>query len=168
MAPWRHVTVAARVYIETSILGYLSGRPSRDVVVLARQRVTTDWWASRTNFECVVSDLVLEEAAQGDPNAAARRLRVAEGLAVLPYSSDVQVLATRIVDAGAMPRKAMADAFHVAYAALAGVEFLLTWNCTHIANAVMRPRVESLCRSLGYVPPTICTPDELAPVEEGQ
>ncbi len=65
-----------------------------------------------------------------------------------------------------MPRKAAIDAVHVAIAAVNGMDFLLTWNCAHIANAVMRPRIESVCRSVGFEPPTICTPEELQPEEE--
>lgn len=156
-----------RVYVETSILSYLTALPSRDVVQAARQQVTIDWWARRDAFELFVSDPVLAEARRGDPAAAARRLVAAEGIAVLFGAEEAEALAASLLARAVMPRKAVVDAAHVAMAAVHGLDFLLTWNCTHIANAAMRPLIEAACRDAGFRPPIICTPDEL-PAQEDQ
>ncbi|WP_437596560.1 DNA-binding protein [Sorangium sp. So ce590] len=155
-----------RVYGETSILSYLTALPSRDVIQAARQQVTIGWWARRDEFELFLSDPVLTEARRGDPAAAARRLGAAAGIAVLSGAEEAETLAAALIKQAAMPAKAIVDAAHVAIAAVHGLDFLLTWNCTHIANATMRPRIESVCRDSGFRPPIICTPDELPPQEE--
>lgn len=155
-----------RVYIETTVLSYLTALPSRDLVHAAHQQLTVEWWAVRDAYELFVSDAVLAEARLGDPAAAARRLAAARPLVVLAASGEAQDLASEMLAAAAMPRKAAVDAVHVAIAAVNGMDFLLTWNCTHIANAAMRPRIESVCRSAGFEPPTICTPEELQPEEK--
>jgi hypothetical protein len=158
--------VKPRVYVETSILSYLTALPSRDVVQAARQQVTIGWWARRDEFELFVSDPVLTEARRGDPAAAARRLAAAVGIAVLSGAEEAEMLAAALIKQAAMPPKAIVDAAHVAIATVHGLDFLLTWNCTHIANATMRPHIESVCRDNGFRPPIICTPDELPPQNE--
>ena len=155
-----------RVYVETSILSYLTALPIRDVIQAARQQVTIGWWARRDEFELFLSDPVLTEARRGDPAAAARRLGAAAGIAVLSGAKEAEALAAALIKKAAMPPKAIVDAAHVAIAAVHGLDFLLTWNCTHIANAAMRPRIEAVCRDSGFRPPVICTPDELPPQEE--
>jgi hypothetical protein len=155
-----------RVYIETSVLSYLTALPSRDLVRAAHQQLTIEWWARREQFELFVSEAVLAEIRKGDPAAAARRVAVTEGLQVLSATSEAQAIAAALLRASAMPRKAAVDAAHVAIAAVHGLEFLMTWNCAHIANAVMRPKIEAVCRQAGVVPPVICTPEELAIQED--
>jgi hypothetical protein len=150
-----------RVYIETSVLSYLTALPTRDLVRAAHQQITTEWWAARAEFELFVSDAVLAEARMGDAEAAARRLAAADGLQVLAATDAAEEIAEALLSAAAMPRKAAIDAVHVAIATVNGMDYLLTWNCAHIANAVMRPRIEAVCRDAGYEPPTICTPEEL-------
>ncbi|KYF81574.1 DNA-binding protein [Sorangium cellulosum] len=154
------------VYVETSILSYLTALPSRDVIQAARQQVTIGWWARRDEFELFLSNPVLTEARRGDPAAAARRLGAAAGIAVRSGTEEAETLAAALIKRAAMPPKAIVDAAHVAIAAVHGLDFPLTWNCTHIANATMRPRIESVCRDSGFRPPIICTPDELPPLEE--
>ena len=132
----------------------------------AHQHVTVEWWARRDGFDLYVSEAVLAEARRGDPVAAARRLDAAEGISILSASVEAQALAAELLAAAAMPRKAAIDAAHVAIAAVHGAHFLLTWNCTHIANAVMRPKIEEVCRGAGLLPPVICTPEELFLQEE--
>lgn len=117
--------------------------------------------ATRDRYALFVSEAVLAEAGGGDPLAAQRRLSALANLPVLTITAEVGDLAARFVDEGALPRRAFVDAIHVAAAAIHGMDFLLTWNCTHIANARIRGRLESLCRSRGLQPPTICTPEEL-------
>ena len=150
-----------RVYLETSVLSYLTAWPSRDVVRIAHQQITAEWWAARQVFELFVSDVVLDEIRQGDAGAAERRIEASSGLVVLTTTPSAESLAASLLSAAALPAKAALDALHVANAAVHGMHFLLTWNCAHIANAAMRPRIETVCRSGGYEPPIICTPEEL-------
>ena len=156
-----------KVYVETSIISYLTALPSRDLVLAAHQQVTREWWSRRERFELLVSDAVLVEAARGDGAAAARRLAALAGISVLSATEGAQALARELLQAAAMPGKAAIDAAHVAIAATHGVDLLLTWNCTHIANAVIREKIEGVCRKAGFRPPVICTPLEL-PAEEDQ
>jgi predicted nucleic acid-binding protein len=153
--------MSPRVYVETSVVSYLTSFPSRDIVIAAHQQITQAWWATRSRFDLYVSEAVLAEAGGGDPVAAERRLSALANIAILAITGDVVSLATRFVDAGALPPKAFVDALHVAAAAVHGMDFLLTWNCSHIANAQIRGRLEALCRSLNLQPPMICTPEEL-------
>ena len=151
-----------RVYIETTVISYLTARPARDVVVAGHQQSTRDWWelASR-RFELVVSELVRQEAGIGDRDAARARLSILDSLATLDASAGSDALAETLVRTAAVPQTAIRDAAHIAIAAVNGVEYLVTWNFRHIANAVARPLIESACRTAGYEPPTICTPEEL-------
>ena len=158
--------VKPRVYVETSVLSYLTALPSRDLVRAAHQQVTIEWWVRRDRFELFVSEAVLAEARRGDGAAASRRLAVAEGLLILSATEEAQTLASSLLSAAAMPRKAAIDAAHVAIAAVHGMHFLMTWNCAHIANAVMRPKIEAVCCAAGLVPPLICTPEELVAQED--
>jgi hypothetical protein len=158
--------VKPRVYIETTVLSYLTALPSRDLVRAAHQQITMEWWSRREQFELFVSEAVLAEIRKGDPAAAARRIAAAEGLQVLSATTQAQALAAALLQDAAIPRKAAVDAAHVAIAAVHGLDFLMTWNCTHIANALMRPKIEQVCRGAGVVPPVICTPEELAIQED--
>ncbi len=149
-------------YIETSVVSYLTARPSRDVVVAAYQEVTREWWRdAAARFDLVASEVVRAECAGGDAGAARDRLKALEGVALLGASPDAEDLARRLLDLGAVPRDAAADAAHIAIAVTNGVEYLVTWNFRHIANAAMRVRIERACRQAGYEPPVICTPSEL-------
>lgn len=150
------------VYVETTILSYLTARPTANVVASARQQVTEAWWATRRDaFTLFVSELVLEEAAQGDPDAAERRLAVSRPLPLVNVTEHALALAPDLQVLARLPARAGADALHIALAAVHGIEYLLTWNLRHIANAEFRPRLEAACRARGYRPPVLCTPDEL-------
>ena len=150
------------IYLETSIISYLAALPSRDLVTAARQQVTHEWWARRRDdFELFVSELVISEAAAGDAQAASRRMAILEGLSVIDIISVAEELAAHILQHAGLPVRARADALHIALAASQGIDYLMTWNVTHIANALIRPRVERACRLAGYEPPALCTPDEL-------
>ena len=151
-----------RVYVETTVISYLAARPARDVVVAGRQQSTRDWWMTASQrFELVVSALVRQEAGAGDPDAVRARLALLDPLGSLDVGAEAQELAERLVDADAVPASAQRDAVHIAVAATNGVQYLVTWNLRHIANAVVRPRIEAACRQAGFDPPVICTPDEL-------
>ena len=149
-------------YIETSVVSYLTSRPSRDVVVAAYQEITREWWrdASR-RFDLVASDLVVAEAGAGNQEAARSRLQALEATTLLRASQQDEILTQALLDREAVPRKAAQDAAHIAMAVTNGVDFLVTWNFRHIANATMRARIEHVCREIGYEPPVICTPNEL-------
>lgn len=154
----------SRIYLETSVISYLTAWPSRDLVRAGHQETTREWWATRSTFELYISQLVLEEAAAGDPAAAAKRLEAVRDVPVLELTTEATGLARDLVREAALPAKAAADALHIAIAAVQGMDCLVTWNCAHIANATMRPKIEAICRANGFEPPVICTPLEL--VEE--
>ncbi|PAY18488.1 DNA-binding protein [Rhodopirellula sp. SM50] len=149
------------VYIETSIVSYATAWPSRDIQTAAMQQQARDWWdLEGPKFDLVTSQLVINEASAGDPTAAQDRLELLDGLELVDVGQDAQALAARIVSAHLMPQKAAADALHVAAAALGGVNYLLTLNCKHIANAHELPRVYELLDSEGLGQLLICTPAE--------
>ena len=151
-----------RVYLETSIISYLASRPSRDLITAANQQISLEWWERRRlDFELVASRYVWVEAELGDAQAAQGRLAFLEQVIELPLSIEVEPLADALCRRGALPAKARLDALHVAAAAVAGVDHLLTWNCTHIANAETLPLIEAVCREQGFEPPRISTPLEL-------
>jgi predicted nucleic acid-binding protein len=150
------------VYIETSLVSYLTARPSRDLLVAAHQQLTVAWWdEQRIHYELFTSQVVLTEAALGDPDAAQRRLAVLTHLPLLDVTDAAIVLAAQLVTGQALPPQAAQDALHLAIACVHGMEYLLTWNCAHLANARLRSRIEQVCRDAGYIPPIICTPEEL-------
>ena len=149
-------------YIETSVVSYLTARPSRDMVVAAYQEITREWWRNAPDrFELVASQLVIAEAGSGDPEAAQVRLKVLEVVSLLDATTEAENLAQTLVNLDAVPRQAAEDAAHIAIAVTNGVDFLVTWNFRHIANAAMRSQIEHICRQAGYEPPVICTPNEL-------
>jgi predicted nucleic acid-binding protein len=150
------------VYIETTIPSYLTAWRSPELVMAANQEATRSWWdTSRPKFDIFISALVLDEASSGDPAAAQRRMEIIREIPALDVSILAEELAARLLAASALPEKAKADALHIAIATVHGIDYLLTWNCKHIANATMRLKIESICRSSGYEPPIICTPLEL-------
>ncbi len=151
-----------KVYIETSIPSYLTARPSNDIRAMANQNSTIEWWKNRkSGFDVFISEFVLAESAQGHPEASARRIRAIKDIPELDITEEAKTLAKSLIEEGPLPEKAEIDAYHIAVATVNGMDYLLTWNCTHIANAVMRPKVEAVCRFHGFEPPIICTPQEL-------
>ena len=151
-----------KAYIETTVIGYLTAWSSRDVVIAGHQQITRVWWRSAADrFELVASQLVVNEASAGDSDAARQRLTKLESVTLLDATDEALELAQQLVQSGAIPKKAAEDAAHVAIAVTNGVEYLVTWNCRHIANATMRSQIETVCRNAGYEPTIICTPDEL-------
>jgi hypothetical protein len=112
-------------------------------------------------FRVYTSDVVLEEARRGDSEVARARLAYLESVPLLSLGQETQLLARQLLDRRVLPATAAVDALHIAAAACSGMDHLLTWNCRHIANAGIRPRIEALCRVAGYEPPIICTPEEL-------
>jgi hypothetical protein len=156
--------IKPKVYIETTIPSYLTAWRSPDLVMAANQETTKEWWDNCEQFDLYVSAFVIQEARAGDPNAAKRRLEKLEGLLELDVTEEVETFATQLLERVPLPPKAKIDALPISVATINGMDYLLTWNCTHIANATLRPKIEALCREFGYEPPTICTPQELREV----
>jgi predicted nucleic acid-binding protein len=151
-----------RIYIETTIPSYLTARPSRDIVQAARQQLTREWWeVERRNYDLCISQIVLDEAAAGDAEAAQRRMVVIDALPLLDLTFEVDALAGTIMQSGLLPASASRDAVHIAVTAVHQVHFLLTWNCRHIANATIFRDLQHIIMSAGYDVPVICTPEEL-------
>jgi len=155
-----------RVYIETTFVSYLTARPSRDLIVAGHQQITHEWWDTRRgDYELCVSQLVFQEAGDGDAQAAQERLDVLATMTMLEIKEEAVELAEELVQAGALPAKAGNDALHIAVVAIHRVPYLLTWNCRHMANATMRAQIESVCASKGFKAPIICTPEEMLEVK---
>ena len=150
-----------KVYVETTVISYLAASPSRDIVVAAHQQLTREWWERRDRFELVVSQAVVDEVSRGDTSVAARRLALLAQIPLLDLGDNVNEFARELLRCRAVPAKANLDAVHIAVAAVNHVNYLVTWNCTHIANAAVRGKIEEACRSAGLPTPTICTPEEL-------
>lgn len=153
-----------KVYIETSIPSYLKAWRSRDLVVAGNQETTKEWWDRRYDFDLYISEFVLQEVANGDFNAAEERLEALDGIPVIDITEEVAIIAEKLLSEASLPSKARIDALHIATATIGGMDYLLTWNCAHIANPAFRFRIESVVRSFGYEPPIICTPLELLEV----
>ncbi len=151
-----------KTYIETTVVSYLTAWPSRDVVIAGYQQTTRQWWRNAADrFELVASQLVINEASAGDADAARDRLAALESVTLLDATEEAAELALQLIESGAIPEKAAEDAGHIAIAVTNGIDYLVTWNCRHIANATMRSQIERICRIAGYEPTIICTPDEL-------
>src|SRR4051812_32976181 len=135
------------VYLETTFVSYLVARPSGDLLVAAHQKTTQDWWTGRRQlFSCYVSQVVIDEASAGDPAEAQKRLAVISSLAALEIMPGAVSLTQAIVACGVLPPSAARDAAHVAVAAFHAVDYLLTWNCKHLANAQIMRKIEAVCR----------------------
>ncbi len=150
------------LYVETSIVSYLRQRSSPQLVMAARQLLTRQWWDNeRTNYELVVSQYVIDEISAGDPTLAADRLQALDGVPLLPPAPEIPQIAGAIMARAILPPKAQVDALHIAAVAHHRIQYLLTWNCKHIANAKILPRIHALLSDLGIPIPIICTPEEL-------
>lgn len=153
-----------KLYLETTIPSYLTARRSRDLRQAAHQEVTEEWWTDhRKEYDLFISDLVLDEVGEGDAGFASLRITALAGIPSLDVTGEVDELAARLLAGGLIPARAAQDAFHVAVSAVHGMDFLLTWNCTHINNVNTIRRMERICAEAGFACPVICSPDELLP-----
>jgi hypothetical protein len=151
-----------RIYIESTIPSYLVARPGRDILQAARQQLTRDWWDSKRGaHDLYISQVVLDEIAFGEPALARLRSQVVEVLPLLEFTDGVLAFARKVLDSGLLPRHAERDAAHIAFATVHEMDLLLSWNCRHIANATLQPRLRRLAESAGLNLPVICTPEEL-------
>jgi len=150
------------VYIETTVISYLVARANRDVIVAAHQQTTHEWWDQRrSQFHCYVSQVVIDEASLGDPDEVQKRIKIIEGLSILEVTQSAQVLATAIIASGVLPAKAIRDAAHIATTAVHKLDYLVTWNCRHLANAQITRKIQEVCDRMSHRMPVICTPEEL-------
>lgn len=150
-----------KVYVETSIISYLTARPSKTILGAAHQQLTRSWWEKRFEYVLYVSQSVWQECAAGDPDAARRRLAALEGLEVLATTEEMIGLAEGLIAQQLIPAKAIEDALHISIATLHHVDFLLTWNCRHIANPITQEGIAEYLEQWGLFLPIICTPEEL-------
>ena len=151
-----------KVYVESSVISYITARPSRDLVVSARQAITNEWWEQkRKKYDVYISELVIEEIASGDKEAAQKRLDVVKDIPNLEITEIAKDLANLLISSGAVPDNSPEDALHIALAAAQGVEYLLTWNFKHINNATKRADITHLIESQGFLSPVLCSPEEL-------
>ena len=150
-----------RIYVETSVVSYLTARPSRDLTVASRQQSSLQLWDSQDRYELVISDLVLAEASSGDAVAAHTRRAWIDKFLVLPIDDDAQAVADALVAFAALPASAYADALHIGIAASHQIEVIASWNFRHIASVWARTRIETALVRLGYSNCRIATPDEL-------
>ncbi len=149
------------LFIETTIPSYYVSRPSRDVLLLARQELTRQWWnTQRQQFDLFTSQLVIDEAAQGESGKARERVELLTELALLDLNEEVSLLASKLINTGILPKIAGRDAFHLAAAGVHKMDFLLTWNCKHIANPFIADRLSSCFSAFGVHLPVICTPQQ--------
>ena len=150
------------LYLETSVVSYLTARPAPDLNTAAHQQITVEWWdTKRKNFDIYISKVVMKEAATGHAEAAERRVKILKPMRMLSINGEIVALARVLCERHSLPAKAVDDAFHIAIAAVHGVHFLLTWNCTHINNVATLGKIQKLCEERGHTCPVICTPDEL-------
>lgn len=150
------------VYIETSIIGYLNARSSNNLILMAKVATTQEWWDThRPQFNLYISQVVLDEVGRGDTEIAKRRLELLKNFPLLEVNQSVQNLAEQFLSKSNLPPKAADDTLHIALATFYGLDYLLTWNCKHIANAQIQKKLTEIAIDAGYELPTICTPYEL-------
>lgn len=150
------------VYLETTIISYITARPVADIVLAAKMKTTKDWWNEcRENYDLFISDAVRLEAAKGDPEAARLRMELMAGISTLSVTQEIHDLALVFQRGIPLPPKAKVDALHLAAATFYGLDFLLTWNCRHLANAAIRRQIQTITIQAGFTISTICTPFEL-------
>ncbi len=149
------------VYIETSVVSYFTSRPSRDLIIAARQQLTHEWWENYLpQTEAFISTLIIQESEMGDTEAGKSRLEAIAAQPVLELTEQVFELAKSLVETGPIPEEYFEDALHIAVTAVNGIHFLITWNCHHINNPHMRPEIVRVVESFELECPVICTPDE--------
>jgi len=150
------------LYLETTIPSYLKAKQSRDIIQTARQQITSEWWDNRLNdFDIYISQIVIDEAGEGDPAASVKRMEMIKDFSLLEITEQVINLAEKIIIEKIIPEKAVRDALHIAVATFHEMIFLLSWNCKHIANAEIIKRLRKTVADEGLELHVICTPGEL-------
>ncbi|MEF8756410.1 MAG: type II toxin-antitoxin system VapC family toxin [Accumulibacter sp.] len=157
-----------KIYVETSVISYLTARPTKTIVGAAHQQITLAWWETRNRYELLVSEPVLRECGAGDPDAAAKRLAGLKDVPLLLITEQALLIAEALVQLGIVPIQAAEDALHIAVATVHAVDYLLTWNCRHIANPEIQRGIAEYLDRIGLYLPFICTPEELLGEENAQ
>jgi hypothetical protein len=150
-----------RVYIETTVVSYLTARKSGNPVVAGHQESTRMFWKQLARLSPFISDLVLQEVERGHPVQAKARLDALINVPVLRIESNARALTERLITEHAVPEEYPEDAVHIAVATVNGMDFLVTWNMAHINNPFTRMMIRQVAENAGYVAPEICTPEEL-------
>lgn len=153
--------MSAKIYLETSIVSYLTAKPSRNLTVASRQASTRELWENLHTFEAYASDLVAGEAEKGNPEAAAARLKEIENLPMLEITTEAEDLASALIEGSAIPESEPEDALHLGIAASNGIDIVVTWNFKHLNNPFTRLLVRQVIENAGYTCPEICSPEEL-------
>ncbi len=157
-----------KVYLETTIPSYLAAKPARDLLQAAHQQITHDWWdQDRSKYELFISSIVWDEVKAGDPQAAQRRVELIDNLPMLVLTPDVDLLVNAILQSKILPAKAARDVIHISVTSVHEIDYLLTWNCTHIANPTIMKELRKIVTRFGYDFPVICTPEELLGATHG-
>jgi predicted nucleic acid-binding protein len=153
------------IYIETTVVSYYTSKPSRDIIALAHQEITRQWWpVAIRRYDVFVSEVVIEEASFGDPEAAKRRLVELKDFPHLELNDKVEEIAQAYMDKLEIPEKSFRDAAHLSVASVHNIDYLVTWNCAHLANGEIIKKLMKINESFGINTPIICTPEELMEV----
>lgn len=157
-----------KIYVETSVISYLTARPSKTIIGAAHQQLTLAWWKMRGQYDLMVSEVVMRECGEGDSESAKRRLEVVRDLPLLLITEQAIKIAEALIKQRIVPLKAIEDALHIAIATAHGVDYLVTLNCRHIANPEIQRRIASYLKKIGVALPFICTPEELLGEENNE
>ena len=153
------------IYFETTVVSYYTSKPSRDIIVLAHQEITRQWWPKAIRrYNVFISGVVIEEASSGDPGAAKRRLEELKDFPHLELDDKVEEMAQVYMERLEIPEKSFRDATHLAVASVHNIDYLATWNCTHLANGKVIKKLMKINESFSIHMPIICTPEELMEV----
>ena len=162
-----HGSMKPSVYVETTVISYLTSAPSRDLVVAGHQQLTREWWNEHLpDFEPYVSPAVMDEISRGDPEMARARLEAVAEFKILEVQAKIRDLADAYFERIQLPERARADSYHLAFAAWHGMDFLISWNCKHIASGFVRRQAKRINLEWQIAGPTICTPEELMEVPD--
>ena len=155
------------VYIETTVIGHIAGRIHPNPTIASQQHVTRQWWARASlRYELFISQLTIDECADGDAQAAKERLAVVSGINLIVPSPDAERLAELLVERNAVPAAQPRDALHISIAAVSGIQFIVTWNFKHLLNPHLQTKIANTCREGGFEPLVICTPQQLLETED--
>lgn len=149
-----------KVYIETTVVSYQTGRFSRDIVIAGHQQSTRLFWELLgQTLAPFVSALVVKEASGGDPSMASKRLEAIEAFPVVASCEEAVNLAEALMNTKSVPREFPDDAFHIAIASTTGMDYIVTWNFSHINNPFTITKIRTAVEEAGYVCPEIVSPE---------
>ncbi|MBS3907146.1 MAG: type II toxin-antitoxin system VapC family toxin [Syntrophaceae bacterium] len=142
------------IYLETTIVSYYTSKPSRDIIVLAHQEITRQWWPMAIKrYDVYISEVVIEEAGFGDMESAKRRLEALKDFPHLELNDKVEEMAQIYMERLEIPEKSFRDAAHLAIASIHHIDYLVTWNCTHLANGEVIRKLMKINESFGVHTP---------------